>query len=270
VIVDKINRYLSTAGKKLDDALLESVAEQTKYIFQRQFGEQAEFSTHIGLSAVGKCIRQNVYRKLGFSVNGKTIDSRAKMVFFQGDAAELAVIFLAQLAGCKITNTGKNQKTVKLLGLEGHPDGILEYEGVRYLLEVKSMSSFAFKRFQKKNIDESYLFQVSAYMLAENLRLCVFVALNKDSGVLAEQIIPIDSSITEKLQSRIAVLESSGADNLPARPYGPDKNGFLPWQCLYCPFWKHCWPEAQKVLVEDAYKLKFKAEEKEVYHGTRT
>lgn len=263
MIVDKINAYLSTQGRTVDDAILAEVATLAQFAFSRQFGIREERAVKQPyFSSIGKCMRQQAYELLGFEANGKEIDSRSKMVFFQGDMAELAIVLLAKQAGCQITACGQAQESVQLDEfLRGRPDGILD--GTR-LVEVKSMSSYGFDRFERGDIDEGYIFQCNAGMEALKLTETVFVGLNKDAGVLHEQIIKRDPAIVAEIRSRMAILKTATKETLPERPYAPNEKGFYPWQCLYCAHWKTCLPNAERVLVKSSYKLK----EKEKVHAT--
>lgn len=270
MIVNKINSYLSTNGQELPEEYLDEVSKHFRHIFDRQFGLKEAGERKLRLSSIGKCVRQNAYNLIGTENKGKEIDSRGRMTFFQGDMAELAIIALSRLSGCKVTSCGLNQEIVEILGIQGHPDGIVESDAnVKYLLEVKSMSSYSFKEFEdgtyltENEFGRSYLYQINAYMLAMELEWCVFVALNKDAGVLAERIIKADPVIQEDIKQRILLLKAyttvPPAGMLPARPYIPDSKGMLPAACLYCGFWGHCWPTAEKVLVSRSYKLKVKS-----------
>ncbi len=256
MIVDRINTYLAAEGKPIDEAILADVANLSRWSFAKQFGEREDRPGTLRLSAIGKCIRQQAYKVLQFPENGKEIDPRARMVFAMGDLTEIVVVALAKAAGCDIRVTGDKQSTVQIDGIEGHPDGILFESDKSYLLEVKSMSSFSFKDFERGVIDDGYRYQCNAYMHALNLTQCVIVALNKDAGVLAEQVINLDPAIVVDIKKRIVTLKAVTADTLPRRPYEPNALGFYPWQCLYCAYWVTCHPTAEKVLVSNRYKLK--------------
>lgn len=253
MIVDKINAFLTDSGKTLDEVVLADVAILARHSFQRQFGIREEHPITMRLSSLGKCMRQQAYRLLGFEENGKEIDARAKMVFFMGDLTELAIVQLARAAGCNITDFGMNQKTVEIEGIQGHPDGIIDGDT---LLEVKSMSSFSFQAFQDQQIDEGYRYQCNAYMHALGLSQTCIVGLNKDAGVLHEWIINKDQTIVDDIIRRIGELRAVTRDSLPRQPYSPNEKGFLPWQCLYCGFWKTCRPNAERVVVSGKYRLR--------------
>jgi hypothetical protein len=200
-------------------------------------------------------LRQQAYKILGFEENGKEVDSRSKMVFFAGDMAELAIVQVAKLAGCAITACGVSQVAVGLDGMRGRPDGVLDGT---HLVEVKSMSSFSFKDFEKGELDDGYRYQCNAGMEALKLDKCVIVALNKDAGVLAEMVIAKNPEVVDDIYKRIDTLAKATKEHLPDRPYQPDDKGFYPWQCRYCAWFKTCLPGSELVLVKNSYKLKEK------------
>jgi hypothetical protein len=264
LVVDKINLYLSTDGKDIDQAILDESAKLCASTLQRQFGVKKESERSLRLSAIGKCVRQQAYNILNYEYKGKEVDSRSKMVFFQGDMAELAIVQLAKIAGCDIKSCGTDQGLIFLDGTPGHPDGILGHEMRNYLLEIKSMSSYSFSDFQKGILDEGYIWQINSYLEATGLLWCVVVALNKDSGVLAERVIEKDMDIVKKIKARISLLNGLNSNDLPERPHSANDKGILPWQCLYCPFWGICWPDAERVLMGKAYKLKINVKNEKV------
>jgi len=261
MIVDRINAYLDTQGKELDESILIEVEALAGNAFRRQFGlkeEREQKSPYF--SSIGKCLRQQAYNLLGFPAEGKAIDARARMVFFQGDMVELAIVMLARVAGCAITAYGVGQESIEWEGLRGRPDGILDGT---HLVEVKSMSSYSFDDFQNNILDIGYRYQCNAGMEALGLSHTVIVALNKDAGVLAEMVIPKDPEIIKDIRARLATLKAATKENLPERPYAPNDKGFYPWQCRYCAFYRTCLPNAELVLKGNAYKL-YERKQKEI------
>lgn len=254
MLVNLINEYLATEGKKLDEALLEETGKLASWAFARQFGRREVRTTNTPyFSSIGRCMRQQAYNLLGFEPDGKEVDSRSKMVFFMGDIVELAVVQLCKVVDASVTDTGFEQESVELWGMRGRPDGVVSGT---HVLEVKSMSSFAFREFEAGELDEGYRYQCNAAMKALDKQKTVIVALNKDAGVLGEMIIDRDEDIVRDIYDRLGILKIATKENLPARPYAADAKGFLPWQCLYCAHWRTCWPAAEKVLVSGKYKLK--------------
>lgn len=266
MIIEKIEKYLSDSGKTIDEGLRYEVEKMAGYVFKRQFmtEDEAVSKGNLRLSSAGRCARQVAYAYHGFEKKGKEIDARAKLVFWTGDLVELTVVNLAKLSGANLTATGFNQLQIKLpvngTFISGHPDGVLFEDKQQYLLEVKSMSSYGFEKFLKGDIDEAYLAQVNAYMECLGLNKCVFIGLNKESGVLHEIVLDKNTEIVEKVRKNLLSVIHSTPESLPEQPkeYGPDDKGFYQWQCLYCAYWGHCRPNAEKVLVKNSYKLKDK------------
>jgi hypothetical protein len=266
MIVDKINEYLSKKESVADESLRYEVEKLAGWCFKRQFmtDEQPVIKGKIRLSSAGKCPRQVAYAFHGIEKKGKESDSRAKIIFWTGDLSELTVVALAKLAGCVLMGTGLNQITVKLpvngSVIEGHPDGVLIHDKEQYLLEIKSMSSFSFARFERGEIDDGYIAQMNAYMECLGLKKCVLVALNKDNGIMGEKVIEKDDSVVEKIRANIKAVLHSTPEQLPPPPpeLAPNNDGFYPWVCLYCSYWGHCRTNAEKVLIKNSYKLKEK------------
>lgn len=258
MIVDKINAYLASGGSTIDEAILAEVSSLARFSFMRQFGVREERTKKQPyFSSIGRCIRQQAYDLLGFEADGKKIDARAKMIFFQGDIVEIAIVQVAKVAGCPITVCGQGQTATEWNGMRGRPDGVMD----GHLVEVKSMSSYSFKDFERGIIDDGYRYQCNAGMASLNLDKAVIVALNKDAGVLAEQIISRDQAIVDDILKRLDTIKLATKENLPERPYAKNDKGFYPWQCRYCAHYKTCLPNTELVLVGRAYKLKEKNDE---------
>ena len=200
MIVDKINKYLTEHGKDLDKALSYEVGLLAQWSFERQFmtDNDAVSNGKIRLSASGKCPRQNAYKFHGIEPKGKEVDSRSKFTFFAGDICEVAITMVARAAlkkygGGYLTSTGRDQVVIQLPVnghmVEGHPDGLYIQDKTIRLVEIKSMSSFGYQKFDRGEIDDSYIAQINVYMECLGVNECVFIAYNKDSNVLGETII---------------------------------------------------------------------------------
>ena len=266
MIVNKIYDYISKEGKTIDQSVVNEVETLAGICFKKQFmTADQNRDGKLSISSAGKCPRQQAYAYHGFEKKGKEIDSRAKLVFWAGDLTELTLVSLAKTAGCCLIASGFNQMAVELkingVTIHGHPDGILLYDGNLLLLEVKSMSSYSYERFENGYIDESYEVQINLYMEALGLTKCVFLAQNKDNGVISERIIEKKQEIVDKGKRNLLAVINSSKGNLPDAPEELNydkKTRLYPWNCLYCSYWGHCRPNAERVLVKSSYKLKEK------------
>lgn len=265
MIVDKINQYLSAPENlgATQESIAYSIGQLASYAFRRQFMEAEEEKTGtLWLSQAGRCPRQLAYRYHGIEKKGKEIDSRAKIVFWQGDMAELMILQLARLAGCNIMATGTSQITVSIqidnTEIRGRPDGLLLEDGQTYLVECKSMPSYSYERFEKGEIDNSYIAQINMYLYASNLQEAVIVAFNKDNGLLNERIITKNEEVIRNTIDGFLQVLHSTPEKLPAPKYQPDAKRYYPWQCVYCAWWGHCIPNAEKVVIGNRYQLRRK------------
>jgi len=262
MIVERITEYLEGVDRVVSETLLEHVRESCAYAFSRQFMEREAGDGRLRLSSSGHCLRKLAYALHRFEKKGKEIDARAMVNFFYGDVIELMVVNLALLAGCDLRNVGMEQMTVKTViagtKIEGHPDGLYIENGETYLLEIKSMNDFQFRDFEKGTIESSYLAQVNMYMETLNLTSALFIAVNKQNGVMKEQIVAYSAVLGEQLRHDLESVLISTPDNLPERLCAAGLSGKLPWQATYCPYWGHCFPEAERVVEKGRYALRIK------------
>lgn len=270
MIVDKIQKYLSENDLRIDEALRYEVEKISGAAFKRQFmdSEEKDSKGKLWFSQIGRCVRQLAYAYHGFEKDGKEIDSRAKIIFWTGDLMELVVTMLAKLAGCNLTATGLHQMRIELKVngsiISGRPDGIFFENKELYLVEVKSMSDYGFQKFEKGEIDEAYLAQVNVEMETLGISKCVFIGLNKNTGILHEAILEKRPEIVEKARKNVLSVVHSTPETLPERPYKPDEKGIYPaFPCMYCAYYNHCLVNsglAEKVIVRNAYRLKEKTD----------
>ena len=265
MIAEKILQYLNEEGKTIDEAIVYEVGLQAQWSFKRQFMTDATDSKgKLRLSSAGKCPRQLAYGYHGVEKNGKELDARSKLTFFSGDLIEIVITQLAKVALKKQSGalfaTGKDQIEVELslngITIKGHPDGLYLQDGIMRLVEVKSMSSFGFKKFENGDIDDSYLAQINMYMNALGLEEAIVIAYDKNSNVIGEQVIKKDVTIIKGCKENMAKVLNSTIAKLPEPRYGADVKGFYPFNCRYCSWYGVCWPKAKLVLCGRAYKLK--------------
>lgn len=265
MIVEKINEFLTKENKSLEDGgkylLKQEFAQLSGFSFDRQFlSDRKESAGELRFSSAGKCPRALAYGYHKFEANGKEIDSRGLRTFFMGDMTETMIVLLAKASGVPIFGYGLQQPKLswKIGDKEifGHPDGFVVDNGRILNVEVKSMASYSYAKFEKGDIDDSYIYQMNANMKASGTEACVYVAFNKDSSVIGETIVKRDEKVIKQIEENLLSVINSTQISLPERPFEPNEEGFLPWNCLYCPFWGTCWKNAEKKLVGKAYRLK--------------
>ena len=165
--------------------------------------------------------------------------------FLYGHILEELVLLLVRLAGHEVAN---EQKEVEISGVKGHMDCTIDGE----VVDIKTASSFAFKKFQEGTLHEDdpfgYMAQLSGYEKAHGTSSGGFLALNKESGelVLHRPAEMVKVNVENKIKDiREAVL----LDTPPERCYTPVPDGKkgnlrLPRECGYCPHKYECYSDA--------------------------
>ena len=117
-----------------------------------------EGKTNLRLSQIGKPDRQIWFGVNG--VEGQPIDGQTRIKFLMGHLLEAVLILLTKSAGHTVEG---EQDEVTVEGVLGHQDCIID--GV--LTDIKSASSFAFKKFKDNRLSDDdpfgYISQISAY-----------------------------------------------------------------------------------------------------------
>lgn len=220
---------------------------------QRQiFSEKVERGG-LRLSQIGKCYRQQWYMAKKYP--SEPLQPRAKMTFLFGDIVEAVMVALIKASGIHLHS---EQKEVVFDGIVGHIDGIVTVDGRDYLFECKSMSDGNFKQLTSVGLgdDFGYLSQVNSYMHCLGLDRCILMAVNKNTGHIAEVEVHKDNKLVTNIKKGIKLLKSClNTDKLPPRKYEPvlekSKGGhtgrmILPIPCSYCAYKNFCWENLQQ------------------------
>lgn len=224
---------------------------------------------------VGRCLNENKKsstlrmsnlgtecdRKLWYTVNesegGEPLPFEAKMKFMFGHILEDILLFMADAAGHKVEN---QQREVDIEGIKGHIDCTID--GV--LVDCKSASSFAFKKFSMHSLESDdpfgYIDQLNGYHFAlretdENIDKTkfAFLAIDKQLGHICLDIYSPNMVLyNQKVEQKKEMLRGS----IPKRGYfdepdGKSGNRKLPVSCSYCPFKQKCWPGLRTFLYSN-------------------
>lgn len=207
------------------------------------------------LSAMGRCPRALWYDFNGYDPEPLTPDTRMKFLF--GDVLEDMMLSFAEEAGHEVKS---RQKEVKVAGVTGHIDAIID----GMLIDVKSASSYSFKKFKKGKLAEDdafgYISQLSSYLFAlqDDPDLVVkdkaaFLVVDKQHGHICLDVHEIDVSKVEDTIRRVKRKVLS--DEIPERPYSlikePRGNLKLPLNCSYCSHKRNCYPDLRVFISSE-------------------
>lgn len=202
-------------------------------------------------------------RKLWYQVNDydnplkEKLTGDTKIKFLYGDLTEEMVLFLADLAGHTVE---ARQSEVELNGVKGHIDAIID----GWLVDVKSASSYSFKKFKEgRLLDDDpfgYYTQIMSYLycLQEDERLvekdkAAFLVFDKQLGHLCldkhEKPVWFDTFPLSYDRRK----ETVNSKEVPERSFDPEPEGKsgnmkLGTFCSYCDFKRVCYPELRTFI----------------------
>ena len=236
---------LNAGEEEIPQELLDSLTEGMKNAIVSWATPQNRAGFELRMSNMGRPSRQLYYTNK-YSDSRSTIDAPTSIKFLYGHLLEEVLIFLVKLSGHNVTD---QQKEVVVSGVKGHMDCKIDGE----VIDIKTASGFAFKKFQNGTLREDdpfgYLSQLAGYEKAEGTDNGGFLVINKESGELTlYQPEELDKPNVESLIGSIVKLIFN-IGKPPEKCYKPITSGTkgnmkLPRGCLYCNFKIECHKDA--------------------------
>lgn len=202
-----------------------------------------KYAGKLRMSILGKPSRQLWYDKFS-PKDKKEENSGLNLKFLYGHIIEHLVLYLAELAGHKIED---QQMKVEIDGVTGHIDSKIDGE----ICDVKSASSFSFKKFQTGEIvgDDpfGYHAQLSGYETANGTKDGGFLVVDKSTGDIC--FYKPDDMAKPNVKTLIKDLKNTLEQDTPPEkcyPYKEEKNGnkTLAIGCQFCPHKWECHTDA--------------------------
>ena len=233
-IYNKIGVLADGEHIDLDEDTIEQFGESMKEILYSWSHPEPRGKSTLRMSNIGKKERQ-----LWFDMKTEGTPERMPpslfIKFLYGHLLEEIVLFLIKLSGHTVTS---EQKEVTVSGIKGHMDCVIDGE----VVDIKTASGFAFKKFKDGTLAENdifgYMAQLAGYESAEGTSNGGFLALNKESGELA--LYKPDNfdkpNIKKKIRDVKAAVKLDKPPNLCYNPIPDGKSGNmqLPRECVYC------------------------------------
>lgn len=235
-------------GKRVNDGDAAALGRTISDVVQIRLASYGESSSPtLRMSNIGRPDRQ-----LWYELNGthqkEDIGAQAKLKFLFGDIWEAILLFLCEQAGHTVES---RQDEVVLDGVSGHPDAVID--GV--VVDVKSASSYAFKKFKLGTLKEDdpfgYYHQLAGYTEAIQPDADgAFLAVDKQTAALALLPVPNTELKELRVRERVAAIRSIVQQDTPPErcysvvPEGKSGNLKLPVGCSYCPHKFECWKDA--------------------------
>ena len=253
-IYNMLEQGVDTDNAEMDkflDDFASQVREAASIILQEG---KREGKTNLRLSQIGKPDRQIWYGVKG--VEGQPLSGQTRIKFLMGHLLAAVLIMLTKAAGHSVE---AEQEEVTVEGVLGHQDCIID--GV--LTDIKSASSFAFKKFRDNKLAEDdpfgYIAQISAYATRRGDKEAAFFAIDKNSGELA--ITKVHDLEMIDANARVNYLKGIiDTDTPPPRCYndvpdGKSGNRKLTTVCTYCGYKTRCWDNLRAFKYSNGVRI---------------
>lgn len=205
-------------------------------------------------SDLGKrCLRQHWYN-FNTPDKGEKLKGHTKFKFLYGNVLEEAVLYYAEEAGHKVTDSQRRVE-VDIHGwtISGRIDGIVD----NVLIDVKSTSSYGFKRYKdginSSNDSFGYLEQLGFYVNYNDFGMdntdAGFIWIDKQNGHVCYTpvTVPDKAHLEDRAKAIIDAVDMDEKDvprGYATKPYGKSGNETLEIGCQYCSFKEHCYRES--------------------------
>lgn len=236
----------SDTHHEASEALLDKFTNNLKGVLRSRLAKRPEPTSPLRFSALGTPNRKAWYDA---HPDGTKEELRGPTLvkFLYGDVIEALILYLAEEAGHSVAH---EQEEVSVDGVLGHIDAIVD--GV--LVDVKSASSFGYKKFEQGTVEQDDLFgyvaQLSGYaQVLTPTQDAAWIAVDKVSGDICVSTLSKNTIAHYPPDERIKELkEVISHEQPPERCYpdvedGKSGNRKLATGCSYCHHKFRCWPD---------------------------
>lgn len=200
------------------------------------------------MSSIGQPCERKLYYEVNSPEDAEELRPEVYMKFLFGDLTELLLLFLAEASGHEVEGT---QDTQEISGIKGHRDAVIDGT----LVDVKSASTYSFKKFQDGSLEQNdpfgYVIQLQSYLHAgqtddkvKDKSRAAFFVVDKTLGHICLDFHKYKKLPMEAIYDRKKELVSS--PEVPIRgfspvPEGKSGNEKIPMNCSYCGFKNKCY-----------------------------
>ena len=237
-LVDDIYKKLSVLGKgkslNLSEETIDQFGESMKEVLRHWSTPHPRAAETLRMSNIGRPNRQ-LWFDMKTEQQAQEIPPSTFIKFLYGHMLEEVVLLLVKLAGHTVSD---EQKNVKIKGIEGHMDCVIDGE----VIDVKTASGYAFKKFKNGTLAEDdtfgYMSQLAGYEAGHGTSNGGFLAMNKENGELALYI--PEELDKPNIETKIDTVKKSLKKQTPPElcylpiPDGTSGNMKLPRGCFFC------------------------------------
>lgn len=239
----------------LPEGITRAFGERVADLVNNRLINRKEREPRLSMSNIGRpCVRQTwleIHRpEFKVPLRAETYNK-----FLFGDLIEEFLLLLAELAGHEVVG---RQDYMEVEGVPGSRDVVID--GV--LVDVKSASTYSFKKFQEGTLVDNdafgYIGQIQTYLeasqddpLVRDKDRCAFLVMDKTLGHICLDIHPrVDFDVREIARNKVQIINS---DEMPERSFEPVPDGKsgnmkLPLNCSYCNMKHACYDNLRTFL----------------------
>lgn len=248
-VVERNGGWDATVSHLFADTLTSTVSSRLE-------PEEEERKPSLRMSNIGHPCKRKLWYDLN-SDESEEIRPDTKLKFLFGDILEDLLIALAVAAGHEVTGT---QDEMNIGDIKGHRDCVID--GVT--VDIKSASSFAFKKFQGNRLREDdafgYISQLSSYVYAAKDDPLVtdktggaFLVIDKQHGYICLDYYDLTPEVANKASEVDLTISIVSKPTPPERGFAPQPDGKsgnmkLGVNCSYCIHKHTCHPDLRTFL----------------------
>lgn len=200
-------------------------------------GQQDKTRFHMGASGLGEECDRKMW--LGFRwVMRENFPGRVLRLFERGQNEEAQIVKWLRGIGVSMHSTEEDQVFIDLgCHVGGSIDGIGNYEGQEFIVEMKTHSKKSFEDLKKKGVKASkymHYVQMQTYMHGTGTGLALYFSVCKDNDEIYTEWVEFDPECAEKYIERGQRIATQ--DELPP-PISDDPTW---WKCRFCNFHGFC------------------------------
>jgi len=271
-LIRDINKTLKGMGG-WDGIRGQSLGYGISLIANQRFSKPQEPRGYLSLSSVGTPCKRKLWYKINRTDEGEELTPNTFLKFFYGDMIEELVLQLAIASGHDVTG---EQDRLDVHGVKGHRDAVINGMTV----DVKSCSSYAFKKFKEGRLREDdpfgYISQLSSYVyagkddpLVTDKKQGAFLAVDKQNGHICLDVYDFSKELKTK-EKEIKDIVKMVEGKLPRKKLDPipqsktSENKKLNVVCSYCEYKSTCWDKLRTFIYSygPEYLVEVKTEPK--------
>jgi hypothetical protein len=253
------------------------------YFEQETSSKKKRDKVSFGPSYLDKCARQIYYNKTK-TPESNPIDTHTYIKFAMGNSVHDSLQGIFQKMGIWIE--GEDFKEIKYQGLDWiyRIDGLLDIEGEKRIVEIKSVYASGYNFVEKKPKDD-HIKQLIMYMLFEKIDKGSLIYIGRDNGYIIEYLLcnnqiwrldgnsqfligqypkigykrlkDIKDKIEKKeLPERDYQINLKNTGDSISISFTKDKKKFkTAWQCSYCNWKDLCWEKELKEIKNNKFYI---------------